>query len=350
MEIFIAGSSRSGTTLMSRILNCHAEVHSLPELHFFERLWTPGREEVQSQYELASTAMNVLATAREGFLQKHNPGTYRDEAEALARETVGAGNATLPAMFLRVLHHEAGLHNAIVPCEHTPRNAFFVADILELYPEARVVFMVRDPRDVVLSQRGKWRRRKLSGGKIPRREALRSMLAYHPINAALLWRAAARAMEASEADPRVLRVRYEDLLADARSATKQVCEFLGLEWNEELLEVEQQGSSRVRDDVKGTGIAETRASAWRNAPARERADLALCQRVCHKEMANLGYNPEDMRAPLFHLVAQVLAWPLCSALGVVMNLRRVSSPLSALRSRIRPGKRGAPPAPSTRSS
>ena len=39
--IFIVGNSRSGTTMMLRILNNHQQLMVLNELHFFEQLWSP---------------------------------------------------------------------------------------------------------------------------------------------------------------------------------------------------------------------------------------------------------------------------------------------------------------------
>ena len=37
-QIFIVGSSRSGTTMMSRIINNHRDVFTFKELHFFSRI------------------------------------------------------------------------------------------------------------------------------------------------------------------------------------------------------------------------------------------------------------------------------------------------------------------------
>lgn len=34
--IFIVGNSRSGTTMLGRILGLHGKVHTLEELHFFD--------------------------------------------------------------------------------------------------------------------------------------------------------------------------------------------------------------------------------------------------------------------------------------------------------------------------
>lgn len=335
MEIFIAGSSRSGTTLMARILGRHDQVHTLSELHFFEQIWDPGGPADLDEKGLADMAARIISIAEGGYFHPHDPRRYRDEAIAVVEREAESGSSTTALdVFFRVLHQEALKNGASVPCEHTPRNAFFMREILDASPDARIIAMVRDPRDVVLSQRAKWRRRRLSGRSYPIKEAFRAALAYHPINVAILWRGAIRALQAVRGNPRVFVVRYEDLVRDAKAVTREVCEFLDLDWGPDLLEVERRGSSRSRDDRETTGVYAHRAVAWREASRREQADVALCQWVCRGEMASYGYELEGLRVPWLWLVMQLATWPLRSGLGLLINLRRVKSPLRAIRVRL----------------
>jgi len=129
-------------------------------------------------------------------------------------------------------------------------------------------------------------------------------------------------------------VRYEDLTGDAETVTKEVCGFLGLDWSPDLLNVEHRGSSKSRDDRGATGVYAHQAAAWRKASRREQADLALCQWICREEMASYGYEVERLRAARLPLAMQVATWPLRSALGLLMNVRRIGSPLRAIRVRL----------------
>ncbi|MGY8951594.1 MAG: sulfotransferase, partial [Flavobacteriales bacterium] len=43
-QIFIVGSSRSGTTMMGRILANHSDIFTFKELHFFGTIWTNNSE------------------------------------------------------------------------------------------------------------------------------------------------------------------------------------------------------------------------------------------------------------------------------------------------------------------
>ena len=56
--------------------------------------------------------------------------------------------------------------------------------------------MVRDPRAVILSQRGKWTVAKKLG--LPLKEIIRSFFNYHPITMSILWNKAISAGFSSE--------------------------------------------------------------------------------------------------------------------------------------------------------
>lgn len=330
---------------MGRALSRHADIHALrEEIHFFEQHWDPvDPSHVGNPVDLCA---RLLAVARSGRFDAQDPAAHRSEAEALLeempRELWSDPARYGPWIFQRVLHDEASKSGAAIPCEHTPRNVFFVSEILSLFPEAKVVCMVRDPRDVVLSQRAKWRRRGLSNGGAPRREMLRSLLAYHPVTVALLWKSALAAGQLHADDPRVLTVRFESLATSPEATLATVCEFLGVPWESALLAVEQRGSSRLRD--RGAiGMNADRASAWRRAGARERADVFLCEVVCRKQMRAMGYELPFVRPSLGYLTIQVLSLPVRACLGVLMNVRRVHSMRRAVQVRLRllrPAPRG----------
>jgi hypothetical protein len=325
--------------LMARLLGRHDRVHTLPELHFFEQIWDPNVGPGDpSKSEMTAAAARLLAIAEEGYLH-HDRHAHMDEARSLVDGELGAGApTTMPDVYFAVLRSQAMKHGASVPCEQTPSNVFFARQIMQGSDEARIVCMVRDPRDVVLSQRSKWRRRVLADGKNPRRdprrEALRSAVAYHPVNVAILWRASSRAIRAVKDDRRVLVVRYEDLVSNTATVTKRVCDFLELDWNPHLLDVERTGSSKLPDDASAVGVYPDRAGAWRRGTARERADVVLCQWVCGSEMADDGYEKEPLRASWIAVAGQLASWPVRSLLGLLMNLSRIGSPLHAVRTRL----------------
>ena len=63
-QIFIVGSSRSGTTMMGRILGNHSEIFTFKELHFFGTIWTNNSNQNLSkkqQVELLSRRQQTIS-------------------------------------------------------------------------------------------------------------------------------------------------------------------------------------------------------------------------------------------------------------------------------------------------
>ena len=66
--IFVVGASRSGTTLMSRILDRHPSVFSFRELHFFGHLWSrESEDDVLPTPDADTLAARLLSHQRDGF-------------------------------------------------------------------------------------------------------------------------------------------------------------------------------------------------------------------------------------------------------------------------------------------
>ncbi|MEZ5023384.1 MAG: sulfotransferase [Chitinophagales bacterium] len=56
-------------------------------------------------------------------------------------------------VYTQMIFRETALQNKQFPCEKTPQNVFYLKEILDIYPNGRVINMIRDPRAVMLSQK-----------------------------------------------------------------------------------------------------------------------------------------------------------------------------------------------------
>lgn len=334
--MFVVGNSRSGTTMLARMLGLHPAVHTLPELHFFEELWTPEDEHRALAREPAvELAEQLLHRARGSYHRPLTPGQHRSAAAGLV-DALPAG--PLGSEVLRaVLDGEAGRHGASVACEQTPRTVFYVEELLRLLPAAYVVVLVRDPRDVLLSQKNWWRRRFRGTGDIPLRTTVRRWVDYHPLTTSLLWRGGVRAGDRHPESPRVTHLRYEDLVADPENALRQVLAPLGLAFDPALLAVRRISSSN-EVDREGTGVDASRSGHWRTG--LRPAELWLSQRITGVGMARHGYAPVPVAAGPGLLWA-ALTWPLKTVLAVLLNTGRTRSLALSVRRRVLPQRAGA---------
>jgi hypothetical protein len=109
----------------------------------------------------------------------------------------------------------------------------------------QVIYIVRDPRDVALSQYHHHRKLKLIEDNHPFESFLPRFLAGET-NVHGSWKQnVASWLAARYGDPRFLLLRYEDMLVDTRSELASICSFLGVEATpERLSRVVEQSSPR----------------------------------------------------------------------------------------------------------
>ncbi len=331
-QILVVGSSRSGTTMMGRVLGRHPRVFTFDELHFFEQLWQPVvPAPAISVDDATGLAATLLAIQHEGY-QHHHGGTGFEEHAAKIVATMPTP-LRAPAVYAAVLADEVAAHGADLACDQTPRNLYYLDEIFELLPTARAVIMMRDPRDVLLSQKSRWRRRRLAAGvRTTRRNALRTWAGYNPTTISVLWRSAARLAERWRGDPRVVVVRFEDLLAEPAAVVGTVCDRFGLDFRPEMLDVPRVGSSHQADRPDQTGIDPSAAGRWRSGLTPTEA--WICQRITRDGMTAAGYPAEAVRPSAVGLATTGAALASKSVLALGLNAGRTRNLVEAARRRL----------------
>lgn len=329
--IFVVGSSRSGTTMMGRIVGSHPDVFTFHELHFFEQLWDGESNAILLAREAHRLTSRLLAIQREGYLSNPDPAPYVTEAAGVVD---GVPLAPV-AVFERFLAYETRRMGCRIACDQTPRNVFYIGEILEQYPRARIVNMVRDPRDVLLSQKRKWRRRYLGGTNIPLGEALRSWVNYHPVTVSRLWVASVQAAARWSSHPRVITARFECLLRQPEETVRTICRFLGIEFTLDLLEIPIIGSSLGADRPESRGIDAARAQPWRKG-GLEPAEIRICERISDSAMRMQGYEPEMQGNHRIAVAVHYARFPVKLGAALLLNRRRMKHLGKAVRRRLVP--------------
>lgn len=288
--IFVVGNSRSGTTMMGRILGRNSRIYTFGELHFFEHL--VDSEDINNRSEISyeksmSLLERLFTTCRDGFFETVIKGKYASESKALLDEIDSYDPLTIYYSFLK---YETTLNNKDIPCEQTPRYLFLLSDILKAFPDCRVINMIRDPRDVLKSQKRKWKRRFLGAKNIPLSEALRAWANYHPLIISKLWVSCINEGDRFQSDYRVMSIQFEELLQNPSEILKEVASFLKVEFDEQMLQVPQVGSSAGVDAPERLGINQSIAHSWKDG-GLSNVELGICEWVSLDTMKSKGYKP-----------------------------------------------------------
>ncbi len=331
--IFIVGNSRSGTTMMLRIFNNHPELMVLNELHFFEQLWAPeDKGKPISNEKAIELASRLMLTQRVGYMtHDQNYEQFTGEATILVDEIPG-DDLYAEDVFNHFVKREVELNDKSIVCEKTPQNVFYLKEIFELYPNAKVINMVRDPRAILLSQKNKWNRRKLGGHYMTRKEALRLRINYHPITLSKLWNSAIQAASKFKSDARVISVRFEDLLETPEYVLKRICNHIEVNFDPNMLNITQESSS-LEKDSKEIGFKKGRASNWMQGGLNV-TERWICQDMCAENMKQFNYLPEPIKPNLFALLFYYISFPIKVGLALLMNLNRMKNIVETLKRRI----------------
>jgi omega-hydroxy-beta-dihydromenaquinone-9 sulfotransferase len=320
MKLFITGNSRSGTTMMSRILGNHEDVLAFQELHFFDELLPAGKAEtLPSKVTAIKLFAKLCAIQRNGYFGSLDIRPFIAEAATIIE-------SELPTSYMGVyekfLVTEAAKHHKIIPCEQTPQNIFALEEILDHFPDVRIIIMVRDPREVLLSQKNKWKRRKLSGGKIPLLEAIRARINYHPVTISKIWKSVMQTALKFQNHPSVIFVKYEMLIRDPEKTIRDVCTHCGIVFSESMLDIPIVGSSNFGDNPQKRGIDTTKTRQWEKGGLNE-TEIAICQQINGTLMNQFGYDIRSVSPNMLLSAWYKISMPFRLGLALLFNLKRL---------------------------
>jgi hypothetical protein len=319
--IFVTGASRSGTTMLARIFGGHSRVCTLHETHYFGDLCDPDDAE-------AARDISTLTKLGAAILARHERGLWSGDPRPSELDRARAAATGLPegernaaGIFAAVTRALAGSAGKVLPCEQTPRNVFYARRLLALYPDVRIIHIVRDPRAVLASQKNRWRMKGLGASHLPSWEMLRNRVNYHPITISKLWIAANREALALENASRFRLVRFEDLVAEPESTVRSLCEFAGLDFEADMLDLPQWGSSNLSHASDKRGISSDVVDQWSRVLTD--AEIIVCERLTRAMMHRFAYEPMSPAPRSFAGIGLVLgSYPVHLAAVIAVNPSR----------------------------
>ncbi|MCZ2355796.1 MAG: sulfotransferase [Bacteroidia bacterium] len=333
-KIFIVGNGRSGTTMLGFVMGRHSQIFSFDELHFFERLWIPKPNETCERSWAIQVVQKLLRIQREDLFSESPLSKFEVEATQIISKL---SNEELrpERVFECFLEYETNRRGKIIPCEQTPLNIFYAEEILSLYPEAMLIQMVRDPRDILLSQKNKWKRASLGGNgegrAIPFFETLRAWANYHPIAIAQLWKNAITAGYKLKDNPRVKTVRFEDITNNPEEVVRDLCNWLKIDFQQDMLNISKVGSSTSSDSTQKVGITKN-VGNWKKGGITD-TEIKICDNITRAQRALYQYPDANVKVNSILLFFYYCSFPFRFGLAFILNLNRMSSILTSVRRR-----------------
>ena len=185
IPIFIIGMPRSGTTLVEQIISSHSKVTGAGELNFAAQFG-------------AAIATGITEANNESFLKfRHN---YLNKLQNISN-----GN--------------------LIVTDKMPQNFRYIGLLAAAFPEAKIIHVKRNPAAVCWANYKQY----FVSNSIGYCYALDDVINYYKIYENLMgfW--------GSTLSNRIYNLDYEQLTVNQETETRQLIEYLGLDWDENCL-------------------------------------------------------------------------------------------------------------------
>jgi hypothetical protein len=224
-SVFIVGMPRSGTTLLSNLLNATNQIYFGEETHFFEVLkkWTVSNRSIDFLDFFLNNKRDTNKHLKYLRLSEKNK-----EYIFKKRDEINANPYFLLEVICSLKRNE---NISIIWGEKTPTHFLFLDEIYDNYKGVKVIQIVRDPRDVYLSQV------KIDWG------------IKNPLTFASLYKKSVRGLKLNLKSSNYLYLKFEDLLSNPSKEMKTVCEFLSINYSKDILQ-KFSSSENMNFDLK----------------------------------------------------------------------------------------------------
>ena len=267
--VFIGGCDRSGTTMLGAMLGAHSACLCVPEAQFVIDLlglspltgWQPGDLDGALQLVLGNPRFRLWD------IELDITATRRQQIDSCAQ------------LIQWIVVQYGVIHAKPVPdywVDHTPWNTHYAASLFDLFPQAKLVHIIRDGRAVASSI-------------MPLRWGPKTI-----DQAAYFWLRNLSYGLAAESKYRehVLRVRYEELVGQPQESLHKLCAFIGLQYQPDMLKADgfsPPAFTAGQHALVGQPLDPGRIDAWQSRLTTRQVEIF--ENITGDMLRYLGYQP-----------------------------------------------------------
>ena len=279
---FLICSERSGSNLVTRLLDGHSKICGPSPTHLFRILL-----EHRSLYGNLSDSLAWQTLLQDTVsLTETRLGPWKSSvsADGLLRD-VEPGDVGALLRYVYEREAQASGKNLVFVKENQIYRQF--AFIENNFPGSQFVFLVRDPRDMALS----WKLAPNIRGGV--------------IRAAETWSADQKAglalFNALSSSRRIVGIRYEDLIAQPIQTLEEVCRTLGIDFEDGMTDLDsKRGNQSVADSTQEWGnlnrpVIHGNSGKYLDSLSTE--EIQFVEGTCALEMKIFGYSPTYPERP-----------------------------------------------------
>ena len=260
--ILIGGCGSSGTTLLKTILDSHTNIACGQEISVFDhpQIYDIDIKQLhhmllkQDFSSITSDLVYPIATKFGDTFGLFYPN-FGKEYHSMAATDYLLKNAQDSKHFWNMYFSNYACRQGKKRwAEKTPNNVFCIKEILEFFPDAKFVHVIRDGRDVTLS--------------------LTQSRNFHIFAAIMRWLIAVEAGIRFRGNPRYYEIKYEDLVTQPEDTLKKLMEFLEEDYDQNMLDFTEAGKNNPLN-YGTTPIFTKSVQKWKQTKLTPSADRLL---------------------------------------------------------------------------
>ncbi|SRR6266496_1048062 len=295
--IFITGHPKSGTTLLTTILDSHPQLMVLPEESDFYRLIKPAINElnksdisIEDKKRIFAKKIFIKSQLRNflsGKTETHINGNYdytdfdAERFKNLILEKVSWNSIDPKSVMLSIIESYEKViytnnHSFKYWVEKTPHHIFFLKEIKHDFPHSKIIFIYRDPRDNYISY-------------------LRKKKYLAPTTFSYQWN---KCFKNAENTSNILFIKYEELVKNPDEQIDRLANFLNIEKTESLFHPSKKGVRWTGNSMFGVKMDSIDSSnLYRYKTLIKSEDQKIIEILCRKNMLKYKY-PLDFKLSL----------------------------------------------------
>ncbi|HUP76689.1 MAG TPA: sulfotransferase [Acidimicrobiales bacterium] len=296
--IFLAGVDRSGIGLLGELLDAHPEISISRRTNFWSFYYGRfGPLGIDANLDRCLDSLGRYTRIR----------ALTPEFDAIKREFDATADKSYGRLFALIQSEHASRRGKRRWGDKSLDTEGHAATIFDEYVSARIVHVMRDPRDRFASQSD---RRQAGRGGVGSGTALWQ------------WSAALAECNRARFGDRYLVVRFEDLVCETEQCLRSICEFIGEPYSSAMIAALADGEPRARDGAEKPRPTLRRTGIGRYERELSARQVAFIESRAARPMSRFGYQPSHARGRAGRVRYVAIDRPMWSAGAVVWRLRR----------------------------
>lgn len=287
--IIVVGRPRSGSTLFTRLLNESQDLCIVNDFYYLQYVDSLGGFNHQNTHLLKDMARQIFVTLKDRYKPDYSGNAGIECAQFLTlnrekklknfiKKSLNQPDHNWSSLFGSIMQYCASLFGKKQWGYNTPQDYLHLPRLQEAFPQAKFIFVMRDPRAVLCSFK-----------YLDYLEGYHEPAGYHPVLQAIAWKSAMKSFLKNQHQDNVFLVKYEDLISNVNQVLGDVGDFVGSKFPQ--VNLSNFGSNSTFKNKQKNELTAT--------------EIWICERIARREMQLAGYTPQNRR-PSFKDVGNML--------------------------------------------